>query len=240
MAQKEKPGFVLYHDDMANLEPLTDEECGKLIRAAAKYSQTGEIEQFDGVLAFALHMLIRKIDRDDQKYAETCRKRGKKKEPTIKEDSSLTNDEIDVFSNDEISTDNTTYDDICEHMITYDDIIADKNAKYKYKDKYKPPLKGYKKNNISHNARAREDSEALEATLDALLDAGNDEVDIIASLSRLADRYTAQNVKRAALKSIRDGTPTIKDIRGILFSWEQNDMHRDQVIRIQERQKQEE
>ncbi len=74
---KQKPGFMLYHEDMAALHSLNDAQLGALIRAMTAYSETGEARPLeDGVLDMAFSMLRHKLDHDRERYEAICGKRS--------------------------------------------------------------------------------------------------------------------------------------------------------------------
>ena len=65
--------FCAYHSLLQSLTPYADAECGRLFRAALKYSMTGEAEKFSGSERFIWPTIQSMIDRDNEKYAEKCR-----------------------------------------------------------------------------------------------------------------------------------------------------------------------
>ena len=66
-----KPAFPIYHDDIEDFEDLTDEQMGRLIRLVCKHSQ-GVFVQPDKDIISQYKVLIRKVDRDAEKYAARC------------------------------------------------------------------------------------------------------------------------------------------------------------------------
>lgn len=64
--------FCAYHSFLEILTPYGDAECGRLFRAALKYSATGEEEEFRGNERFIWPTLKAQIDRDTRSYAEAC------------------------------------------------------------------------------------------------------------------------------------------------------------------------
>lgn len=71
MAQREKPGFMTYHDDVRPFaDYLTDEMYGKLMKAVLNYSQYGEWvdDDCDPQVLIALRIIKPKIDRDAAIY----------------------------------------------------------------------------------------------------------------------------------------------------------------------------
>jgi len=72
--KKPKPGFMIFHDQIAMASTLSDDELGKLIRAAAEYSSTGALPDNLPTRADAVFPFFKaSIDRDGAKYLEKCR-----------------------------------------------------------------------------------------------------------------------------------------------------------------------
>ena len=71
---KERPGFMLYHDWIACMKPLSNEQIGKVMRAALEYSKDGVIPNLeDDPIAFIVWTLIQQnIDRDVERYQAKC------------------------------------------------------------------------------------------------------------------------------------------------------------------------
>ena len=76
-------GFFTYFHHSALINHLTDEQAGRLFKALLIYGDEGEIADLDDDQACTLAFIIMKgeIDRNFERYAETCEKRreaGKK------------------------------------------------------------------------------------------------------------------------------------------------------------------
>lgn len=68
---KEKPGVMVYFDDIRPaMRMLDDERFGKLLRAVIDYSQMGVVPDLDDMGNLAFEMLRPKLDRDGEKYEE--------------------------------------------------------------------------------------------------------------------------------------------------------------------------
>lgn len=65
--------FAAYHSLIQSLTPFGDAECGRLFRAALKYSATGEEEEFRGNERFIWPTIKTMIDRDKEAYEAKCR-----------------------------------------------------------------------------------------------------------------------------------------------------------------------
>ena len=76
MAKGEKKGFVLYYDYQAHLSLLSDEERGKLLMALFDYGENGKEPELEGAALMAYSFIRAQMNRDAEKYAETCRKRS--------------------------------------------------------------------------------------------------------------------------------------------------------------------
>lgn len=72
-----KKSFMLYIDTYEQWDMLTDEQAGILIKALFEYVQTGEKPEIsDGMVKIAFSFISAQIDRDNEKYQETCQKRA--------------------------------------------------------------------------------------------------------------------------------------------------------------------
>lgn len=71
MASKE--GVVLYYEILEQLEDLTDEQFGKVMRAIIKYDKTGQISEFDDIsVKISFKCVKPTIDRNKEKYQNKC------------------------------------------------------------------------------------------------------------------------------------------------------------------------
>lgn len=76
-----KNSFILYNDLYNIIEELTDEEAGIIFRAILCYQNTGEIIEMPRDLRLLFLSIKGDLDRNNDKYEETCKKRresGKK------------------------------------------------------------------------------------------------------------------------------------------------------------------
>lgn len=71
-----KESFVLYVKYLDNIEMLSMEQRGILITALMSYVACKDIPDMDGMTAMAYSFIKSQIDRDFEKYEETCRKRS--------------------------------------------------------------------------------------------------------------------------------------------------------------------
>ena len=76
MAKETKKGFVLYYDYREHLKLLTDEERGKLLTALLDYGECGDKPELKGAALMAFSFIASQMDRDAERYAQTCRKRS--------------------------------------------------------------------------------------------------------------------------------------------------------------------
>ena len=64
--------FCAYYSYLELMELLTDEECGRLFKAALRYSTSGEDMECCGNERFIWPMIRGTIDRDKEKYEKRC------------------------------------------------------------------------------------------------------------------------------------------------------------------------
>lgn len=77
MAKREKNSFILFYEWEDSIRSLTDEQAGQLLRALFAYEKRGE--QYTGgdpAVELAMGFLYASLDRNREKYEETCRKRS--------------------------------------------------------------------------------------------------------------------------------------------------------------------
>ena len=67
--------FLVYLDYAKAVEWLSDEDAGKIFKALLAYADNREEPQLDGGLRAVFAMMQNQIDRDREKYEETCEKR---------------------------------------------------------------------------------------------------------------------------------------------------------------------
>lgn len=68
----ERPGIMFYFELRPALSMLSDEEAGKLFKAAMEYGEFGVVPELDGMAAMAWTFVRPKIDRDNEAYNERC------------------------------------------------------------------------------------------------------------------------------------------------------------------------
>lgn len=82
MAKKiEKNGFILYNNYEEQINMLSDDQAGQLIKGIFAYVRTGEEIHADPLVTMLFSMIARQMDIDIRRYQDTCKKRreaGKK------------------------------------------------------------------------------------------------------------------------------------------------------------------
>ncbi len=68
--------FILYTEQKAVIDKLTDEQAGKLIKALYEYSTSGIMPKLDSILDLVITPFVTALDRNKEKYEETCKKRA--------------------------------------------------------------------------------------------------------------------------------------------------------------------
>ena len=72
----EKGAFLLFHEVRLFFEELTAEEQGRLFMALLDYSEFGREPEFTGMLRMAFRAIQRTMDRNTEKWEQTCAKRS--------------------------------------------------------------------------------------------------------------------------------------------------------------------
>lgn len=71
-----RPGVMLYFDSIRPaLNRLDDRQCGALLRAVMDYAEYGAVTDLDPIVGVVFDLLVPKIDRDAEKYAESREQR---------------------------------------------------------------------------------------------------------------------------------------------------------------------
>lgn len=67
-----KDSFILYTDQKAVIDKLSNEQAGQLIKAIYSYVDTGQLPELNMTLDLVITPFITTLDRDKQKYAKKC------------------------------------------------------------------------------------------------------------------------------------------------------------------------
>ena len=70
---KERPGFMMYHDLLPQVEMMSPDEAGELLRALLVYSSTGSYDTVPRTVELILLGYIPRIDRDAECYEKKRR-----------------------------------------------------------------------------------------------------------------------------------------------------------------------
>lgn len=73
---KEKPAFLIYKDSKPLIDILTDSQAGALFKAILSYETGEEVEELEPLVNMAFMSIKTYLDRDKEKYKETCIKRA--------------------------------------------------------------------------------------------------------------------------------------------------------------------
>lgn len=77
MAKETPKGFVLFYDYRQHLSLLSDEERGQLLMALFDYGESGTEPELTGMALMAFSFIRSQMDKDRDKYIETCQKRSR-------------------------------------------------------------------------------------------------------------------------------------------------------------------
>lgn len=77
MAEKERPGVMLYFDVRPCLKRLSLEEKGRLFEGILDYAEYSVIPELEGMLGVAWDFIQPRIDRDAERYEEISENRRK-------------------------------------------------------------------------------------------------------------------------------------------------------------------
>ena len=77
MAEKERPGVMLYFDLRPCLKRLSPEEKGRLFEGILDYAEYGVLPELEGMLGVAWDFIQPRIDRDAERYEEVVENKRK-------------------------------------------------------------------------------------------------------------------------------------------------------------------
>ena len=247
MAKKQRPGFMLYHEDVDDLGMLEAEDFKRLFLALAKYSQTGETETLGGGLDVLYRLMLRKISKQDEAYARTCqaRREAAEKRWNASDDDAEACDDMQMHANDANACECMQTDandaNACECMQTdandanacnsmqTDANDANRNMNLNLNMNLSP--QNMEKQSVT---RAREDAETeaddeiRDRCVRKLQEAGEKGDPFLEDgIAMLIGRHGSAKVERAVDRAVSDRSPNIQDVRNILLSWERTDEARD-------------
>jgi len=124
--RRTRPGVMLYHEDMAYLTALADNEIASIIRYLAQASsllaqdtRCPTIPAMQGFAAITCKNMLEKLQRDHEKYLKTCE--GRSSHNNAKGDLSKTEEAKGDFG---ILTDRSCTESVSECIPSISDIIA--------------------------------------------------------------------------------------------------------------------
>lgn len=154
-----KDSFVLYTDQKAVLDKLSDEQAGKLIKAIYEYVENGEMPELDNVLDLVITPFKTVLDKDKVKYEEVSKARaeagsrgGKAKESKEKQNEQLQTNENKTSNCDD--NDNENDNDLKKENIkkNYGD-----NGNVKFTDEEYEKVKAYFPKDYKERIQALDD-----------------------------------------------------------------------------------
>ena len=129
MAEKnfrtDNKSFMIYKDWEELVLMLDDAQAGKLFKALFVYAKTGDETALDGMTTMAFTVMRNAIDRDGQKWVETCQKR---KESIQKRWAKRNNDNTNNTNEYNCISEYTNHTDIDKDIDKETDIVIDKDT----------------------------------------------------------------------------------------------------------------
>lgn len=248
MAKKQRPGFMLYHEDVDDLGMLEAEDFKRLFLALAKYSQTGETETLGGGIDVLYRLMLRKISKQDEAYEAACQQRQKAAESRWGarnvDASACETMREDAGACETMREDASACETMREYAGACGSMREDASACETMRDDAKHANRNLNLNlnmNLSPQnietqsvTRAREDAkteaddEIRDRCVRKLREAGEKgEPFLTDGISMLIGRHGSAKVERAVDRAVSDRSPNIQDVRNILLSWERTDEARD-------------
>ena len=117
-----KDSFVLYTDQKAVIDKLSNEQAGKLIKAIYTYIETEKLPKLDMTLDLVITPFITTIDRDKKKYEEISKIRAnasksKQKKQKITNDNKCNDSDNDSDSDSDNDSDNNNNDVVSDSCV---------------------------------------------------------------------------------------------------------------------------
>lgn len=115
-----KDSFILYTEQKAVIDKLTDEQAGKLIKAIYEYVETDKMPQLDTVLDLVITPFKLALDRNKTKYEAVSKKRAEagakggkqKKQMQTKDNKRSDNDNVNDSDNDNVNDNDNNKNDV--------------------------------------------------------------------------------------------------------------------------------
>lgn len=125
---EKKDSFILYTDQKAVIDKLSNEQAGQLIKAIYTYVETERLPKLDMTLDLVITPFITTIDRDKQKYIKKCNenknnanKRWNKKNTNacdcIQTNANYADSDTDSVSDSESDSDNSNSDVVSDSCV---------------------------------------------------------------------------------------------------------------------------
>ncbi len=117
-----KDSFVLYTDQKAVIDKLSNEQAGKLIKAIYTYIETEKLPKLDMTLDLVITPFITTIDRDKKKYEEISKIRAnasksKQKKQKITNNNKCNDSDNDSDSDSDNDSDNNNNDVVSDSCV---------------------------------------------------------------------------------------------------------------------------
>ncbi len=115
-----KDSFILYTEQKAVIDKLTDEQAGKLIKAIYEYVETDKMPQLDTVLDLVITPFKLALDRNKTKYEAVSKKRAEagakggkqKKQMQTKDNKHSDNDNVNDSDSDNVNDNDNNSNDV--------------------------------------------------------------------------------------------------------------------------------
>ena len=226
MAKKQRPGFMLYHEDVDDLGMLEAEDFKRLFLALARFSETGEQETLGGGLDVLYRVMLRKIAKQDEAYEAACQQRQKAAE------SRWGARNVDAGACETMREDTEACESMREDASACETMRDDaKHANRNLNLNMNLSPQNIEKQSVTRareDAQTEADDEIRDRCVRKLREAGEKgEPFLTDGISMLIGRHGSAKVERAVDRAVSDRSPNIQDVRNILLSWERTDEARD-------------
>ena len=195
-----KDSFILYTEQKAVIDKLTDEQAGKLIKAIYEYVQNGEMPELDTVLDLVITPFKTVLDKDKESYERVCKARAEAGAKGGKQKKQMQTNESKDKQKKQMQTKDSKSDD----------------NDNEYDNEYE-----YDNDNVTAKAVV---SDSCVDGLQEVIDFYNNNIGVITPfglevLSSYAEEMSSDLIILAMKKSVEANIRTIQYIKGILNNW---------------------
>lgn len=154
-----KDSFVLYTDQKAVIDKLSNEQAGQLIKAIYEYVESGEMPELDNILDLVITPFKTVLDKDKAKYEEVSKARAEAGAKGGKTKESKNNQNKQLQTNENKTSNCDDNDNVNDNDIKKENIKKKygENENVKFTDEEYEKVKAYFPNDYTERIQALDD-----------------------------------------------------------------------------------